>query len=211
MMILSNNFAILDMPKTGSTFAVNRLGIINGPEYRHLRIHTDLPTYAFYRDPTSWYVSYISFIRYGSEKFTKPPSVIAQLLHERGELTVDSFLDACLGLSPDIFQDMLTRRWAQSTSEFQQLFVSWARNGNQDLYTFMCEYYFPHTILLPFGELSDQIDRLCSLYDCQPVEVPSRINVTDKLITLTSEQEQRILTVTQTTREKYEPLIQRLS
>lgn len=185
-MIVADNFAITEMPKTGSTFIYEHLGLVQNDQ-RHIRQATNLPVFSFYRDPVSWYTSYVSFIRYGSDKYPAPPSLIAEALDKMGELTIQNFIDSCLGLRPDVKEAISMIPDVIDKPTFGTVTKEWA-NTNQDFYSFLCDYYLDGTTVLCYNNLTAHLSDICFKYNYTPiVGTGAWVNVTNKKITLSED------------------------
>ena len=130
-MIEFDRFSICDMPKTGGKFLRTVFDAIpkcdDERNRRHLMTGGTSPRYLFVRNPRDWYVSYISFNRYGSTDEVGFPCPIANALWYAKNLSVDSYINACLG------NDSETRNKVASINpdlaiNIQKLIIWWARS-----------------------------------------------------------------------------------
>lgn len=188
-MIVFDKFAICDMPKTGGAFIRNAFGYMANDSHaerladKHRVFDVAVPTYAFVRSPLSWYVSYVSFVKYGSNTDFGARCPIAKALSEKGELTVESYFNACLG------NDYVTRQIVANTSRDPQYnifnrVVEWAQSDTADLYTWMTDYFMSEAIVLRHEELSAAVVALADKYG-QPIvvdDVTCKHSVTERKV-----------------------------
>lgn len=174
-MIVFDRFAIRDMPKTGGAFVRNAFGYMASadPDLRRAMKHrvfdVSVPTYAFIRSPLSWYVSYVSFVRFGSDIDFGARCPVAKALSEQGALTVERYFDACLGNDEAIRRVVATTERDPHFNIFNRV-IEWAQSGSGDLYSWLADYFTAGAIVLRREDLSAAVVALSEKYD-QPIVV----------------------------------------
>lgn len=174
-MIVFDGFAIHDMPKTGGAFVRRAFGhrISGGYHARlaekHRVFDVPVPAYAFVRSPLSWYVSYVSFVRHGSDSDFGARCPIAKALSEQRALTVERYFDACLGNDEAIRMVVAATERDPHYNIFNRV-IEWAQSGSGDLYSWMADYFTAGAAILRHEDLSAAVVALSEKYD-QPIVV----------------------------------------
>lgn len=198
-MIVFNGFAVCDMPKTGGAFIRNAFGYMPEAGYyerlavKHRVFDVDVPTYAFVRSPLSWYVSYVSFVRYGSNTDYGARCPVAKALSEAGALTVEAYFNACLGNDADVRRIVANTELDPHYNIFNRV-IEWARSDTADLYSWMLNYFTSGATVLRHEDLSDAVVALSEKYN-QPIlvdDVRHRQSVTTRKVAVPEYLEQQM-------------------
>lgn len=190
-MIVANNFAISDMPKTGGTYISHLLKYHNN----HQRFDVSVPVYSFYRDPVDWYISYISFMCHGSvlygDRFDEP--TVQYLQNKYGHIDATKYLDLLLNINKEEIIWSRPNNTAPRDSLnyfFSHLYFDWLESSDKDLYSYCCDFYLKDTIIMPFSKLEKSIEYIFNLHNTPIIEIESEVlkNKCIKKLTLTQQQ-----------------------
>lgn len=177
-MIIFDRFAIHDMPKTGGFYIRKIFGQL--PFYsddqrrervlfKHRVFDVPVPKYTFIRSSLSWYTSWISFLRYGSEReISSIWCPIAKTLAEHKMLSPENYLSVCFGENKEMRKLVGEQEyWAQHNH--YNHFINWAKSDcSEDLYTWLINYYSPGATPIRHSDLSSAVIALSKKYD-QPL------------------------------------------
>ena len=190
------------MPKTGGRFIRHMFDQMHpdGREERHQFKHrvfeVDVPTYFIVRSPLSWYNSWISFLRYGSEKERNSTwCPIAKTLSEHSMLSPQNYLKVCFGENREIRKIVSEQEYNSQHNHYNH-FINWAKSDcNEDLYTWFINYYSPGCTPIRHSDLSSAVIALSKKYD-QPLvkdlDIYDKISVTKGKVEFSDDWKERL-------------------
>lgn len=185
-MIITEKFTFVHLPKTGGTWLAS---VMPDPVvYPHLSEHSaDKPLYGVFREPKSWYRSWVSFHYSGSEYYK---SVSSPLTASVTPLSVESFLrwmiEPTAAEKGIMLRKVNERILGGYNAGMMPIYKRWLESEtNADLYSFMADLFLNQCDqVLQFDNLVAGVCNIMAAhgYDTAGAISSPPVNVTNKSV-----------------------------